>query len=137
MMQWEKYLIRSASDEKVQKNYAKMVEWYGSKDAVKESVKMPLKSEVFGAYQKRIDIIQKKLADMKGSDVDSFDVRKLVGEYDFVAKQLYQVNDARPLLMDIAREYQKGEDLASGVDSLYGDGAARYIGEAIERFYTS
>ena len=36
---WEKYMIEGASDEKVQKNYAKVVEWYGSKDAVKESLK--------------------------------------------------------------------------------------------------
>ncbi len=43
---WKKHMIESASDEKVQKNYAKMVEWYGSKDAVKESLKNPPKSEM-------------------------------------------------------------------------------------------
>ena len=134
---WEKYMIEGASDEKVQKNYAKVVEWYGSKEAVKESLKNPPKSEVFTAYQKRIGSIQQKLADMKGTDVNSFEVRQLIGEYDFVAKQLYQVEDARPLLMDIAKGYQENEELAQGVDSVYGDGSAKYIGEAIEAFYMS
>ena len=133
--EWEKHMIEGASDEKTQRNYAKVVEWYGNKEAVKESLKQPPKSEVFTAYQKRICGIQKKLADLKGTDVSSFEVRQLVGEYDFVAKQLYQVEDARPLLMDIAKDYQENEELMSGVDSVYGDGSAKYIGEAIEAFY--
>lgn len=133
---WEQHMIEGASDEKIQKNYAKVVEWYGSKDAVKESLKNSPKSEIFTAYQKRIGDIQKKLADMKDIDVNSFAVRQLIGEYDFVAKQFYQVKDAKPLLMDIAREYRENEELARGIDSVYGSGAAKYMGDAIEAFYT-
>ena len=133
---WEQHMIEGASDERVQKNYAKVVEWYGSKDAVKESLKNSPKSEIFTAYQKRIGDIQKKLADMKDIDVNSFAVRQLIGEYDFVAKQFYQVKDAKPLLMDIAREYRENKELAKGIDSVYGSGAAKYMGDAIEAFYT-
>ena len=133
--EWEKHMIESASDEKTQQNYAKMVEWYGSKDAVKETVKSAPKSEVFSAYQKRMDEIQKKIADKKGTDVNSFEVRQLIGEYDFVAKQLYQIKDPKALLIDIAKGYQESEELAKGIDSVYGEGAAKYIGEAIEAFY--
>ena len=135
--EWEKHMIEGASDEKTQKNYAKVVEWYGGKEAVKESLKDTPKSEVFTAYQKRIGEIQKKLADKKGSDVNSFEIRQLIGEYDFVAKQLYQVDDARPLLMDIAKGYQEDDKLAEAIDSVYGHGAAKYIGEAIQAFYMS
>ena len=134
--EWEKHMIEGASDEKTQRNYAKVVEWYGSKEAVKESLKRAPKSEVFTAYQKRISGIQKKLADLKGTDVNSFEVRQLIGEYDFVAKQLYQVQDAKALLLDIARGYQENEELIRGVDSVYGDGSAQYIGAAIEAFYS-
>ena len=132
---WEKHMIESASDEKVQRNFAKVVEWYGSKDAAKETVKNPLGSEVFAAYQKRIDNIQKRLAERKGTDVNSIEVRQLIGEYDFVAKQLYQVDDARPLLTDMAKGYQEDEKLAAAIDSVYGSGSARYMGEAIAAFY--
>ncbi|MBR5421058.1 MAG: MerR family transcriptional regulator [Lachnospiraceae bacterium] len=134
---WEKHMIEGASDEKVQKNYAKVVEWYGDKDAVKESVKNPRGSEVFTAYRKRMESIQKKLAEKIGCDVNSFEVRQLVGEYDFVAKQLYQLKDAAPLLKDLAKEYRENEELAKGMDSVLGSGAAKYIGEAIEAFYSS
>ncbi|MBO4456263.1 MAG: MerR family transcriptional regulator [Butyrivibrio sp.] len=133
--EWEKHLIERASDEKVQQNYAKMVEWYGSKDAVKEAVKSSPESEVFTSYQKRIGDIQKRLADKMGTDVNSFEVRSLVGEYDFVAKQLYQMDNPKALLLDIAKGYRENEELSKGVDSVYGDGAAKYIGEAIEAFY--
>ena len=135
--EWEKHMIEGASDEKTQRNYAKVVEWYGGKEAVKESLKDTPKSEVFTAYQKRIGEIQKKLADKKGSDVISFEIRQLIGEYDFVAKQLYQVDDARPLLMDIAKGYQEDDKLTEAIDSVYGHGAAKYIGEAIQAFYMS
>lgn len=137
MEAWEKHMIESASDEKVQKNYAKTVEWFGNKDAVKEFLTNSPISEIFSAYQKRIGSIQQKLADRKGTDVNSFEVRQLIGEYDFVVKQLYQVEDARPLLMDIANEYQKNKELAQDIDSVYENGCAKYIGEAIEAFYTS
>lgn len=134
--EWEKHMVESASDESVQKNYAKVVEWYGSKEAVREALKEPPKSEVFTAYQKRIGEIQKKLAGMKGADVNSFEVRQLIGEYDFVAKQLYQIDDPQRLLLDIAKGYQEKAEVIEGVDSVYGDGSAKYIGAAIEAFYS-
>ncbi|MCR5196442.1 MAG: MerR family transcriptional regulator [Pseudobutyrivibrio sp.] len=133
--EWEKQFKESASDEKTQKNFAKMIEWYGTKDGVKESIKTTPKPEVFMSYQKRMDEIQKKIADKKGVDVNSFEIRQLVGEYDFVAKQLYQIKEPKALLLDIARGYQENEELAAGIDSIYGSGAAKYIGEAIEAFY--
>ena len=134
---WEQHMMKAASDEKVQKNFAKVVEWYGDKDAAKESIKNQPNSEVFAAYQKRIDDIQKKIAEKKGTDVTSFEVLQLIGEYDFVAKQLYQVKDAQSLLMDIAKGYQENEELMTALDSVYGSGSAKYIGEAIESFYTT
>ena len=55
----------------------------------------------------------------------------------YIGKRLYQVKDAEPLLMDIAKEYQENEKLIAALDSVYGSGSAKYIGEAIESFYTS
>ena len=134
---WEQHIREAASNEKVQKNYAKVVEWYGAKEAEKDPVRNPPKSEVFSAYQKRIDDIQKRIAKKKGTDVASFEIRQLIGEYDFVAKQLYQVKDAEPLLRGIAKGYQEDEELIAALDSIYGSGSAKYIGDAIESFYTS
>ena len=134
---WEKHLIESASDEKTQRNFSKMVEWYGGKEALIESFKNPPKSEVYTAYQKRIVDIQKKLSKLQGTDVNSFEVRQLIGEYDFVIKQLYQLNDAQTIMMEIAKCYQNNEEMIKDIDSVMGAGSAKYIGEAIEAFYTS
>ena len=137
MNAWERHLIESASDEKTQRNYSKMVEWYGGKEAFRESLKNPPKSEVYTAYQKRIVDIQKRLSKLRGTDVGSFEVRQLIGEYDFVIKQLYQLNDAQTVMMEVAKCYQNNEDMIKDIDSVMGDGSAKYIGEAIEAFYTS
>ena len=134
---WEKHLIESASDEKTQRNYSKMVEWYGGKEAFRESLKNPPKSEVYTAYQKRIVDIQKRLSKLRGTDVASFEVRQLIGEYDFVIKQLYQLNDAQTVMMEVAKCYQNNEEMIKDIDSVMGDGSAKYIREAIEAFYTS
>ena len=67
--------------------------------------------------------------------MNDFSVRQLVGEYDFVAKQLYQIDDPKLLLLDIAKGYRENKELQQGVDSVYGERAAEYIGEAIMAFY--
>ena len=104
---WEQHMIERSSDENVQKNYAKVIEWYGSKEAAMASVKEQPKSEIVTAYQKRIGEIQKKIADKRGTDVNDFAVRALVGEYDFVAKQLYQIEDPKLMMLDIAKGYRR------------------------------
>ena len=81
-----------------------------------------------------LQIVNANVILLNGTDINLFEVRQLIGEYDFVAKQLYQAEDPQTLLMDIAREYQENEDLMKGVDGMYGDRSARYIGEAIKVF---
>lgn len=132
---WQQHMMDGARDEKVQKNYAKVVEWYGSKEAAMTAAKTPARSEIMEAYRKRMDEIQRKLSDMRKTDVHDLSVKQLVGEYEFVARQLYQMEDPRPLLLDLAKGYLENEDLQKGVDTVYGEGAAEYIGKAILAFY--
>ncbi|MBQ9685934.1 MAG: MerR family transcriptional regulator [Oscillospiraceae bacterium] len=132
---WEEHMLKRASDEDVQKNYAKVIEWYGGKEAAMASVKESRGSEIITAYQKRIGEIQRKIAGMRGTDVNDFAVRQLMGEYDFVAKQLYQIEDPKLMMLDIARGYRENREMREGFDSVYGEGAAEYVGEAIMAFY--
>ena len=133
---WKKHMIEGASDKKVQQNYAKVIEWFGAKNATNDSSENLSESKVFSAYQKRIAEIQKKIAKMKGTDVNSFEVRKLIGEYDFVVKQLYQIEDAKPFLLDFAKNCKINAGKAAEIDSVYGAGSAKYIADAIEAFYS-
>lgn len=132
---FEKHFMESASSEGAQKNFQKVVEWYGSKESALEASKNPSNSEILPAYQRRIEAVMKKLAEKKGCDVHSFEVKELVGEYDFVSKQLYQMEDVSKMLLEVAELYQTNQEIQKVQDSIYGEGATEFFGKAIEVFY--
>ena len=132
---WKKEFLESAASEAVQKNFQKVVEWYGSKEKALEASKNPGNPEIFPAYQKRLGVIIKKLADLKGMDVNSFEVRELVGEYDFVTKQMFQLPDATDMVLEIANAYRTNPEIQAAQDAAYGVGTTEFIGQALEAFY--
>ena len=132
---WKKEFLESAASEAVQKNFQKVVEWYGSKEKALEASKNPGNPEIFPAYQKRLGTIIKRLADMKGRDVNSFEVRELVGEYDFVTKQMFQLPDATDMVLEIANAYSTNPEIQAAQDVGYGAGTTEFIGQALEAFY--
>ncbi|WP_455718541.1 MerR family transcriptional regulator [Anaerosporobacter sp.] len=134
MENYGEYFIENASNEKAQKNFEKVVEWYGDKESVLNSAKNT-NSKVMEAYQKRIDEIMKKLATKRGSDTSSFEVKAIIGEYDFVSKQLYQLKDAKVLILELADIYKKDEKMKASLDGQYGAGIADFFAEAVEEFY--
>ena len=77
----------------------------------------------------------KRLAEKKGTDVSSFEVKSLMGEYDFVAKQLYQMKDVSKMALELAELYRKDEQMIYVQDAQYGEGASVYIADAIRAFY--
>lgn len=133
--EWRRQFMERAASEEAQKNYAKVVEWYGSKEKAMEAQKNPTDMGLVTAYQKRITAVMQKLADKMGTDVNAHEVRELVGEYDFVAKQLYQMDDVAALMREIAASYQTNETMQKVQDSIYGEGTTAYIGQAIQAFY--
>lgn len=132
---WKKEFLESAASEAVQKNFQKVVEWYGSKEKALEASKNPGNPEIFPAYQKRLGTIIKRLADMKGRDVNSFEVRELVGEYDFVTKQMFQLPDATDMVLEISNAYRTNPEIQAAQDAAYGAGTTEFIGQALEAFY--
>lgn len=134
MEEWKKNFLISASSEEAQKNYQKIVEWYGSKEKAIEASKNPGNAEVLPAYQRRMQRILEKLAAKKGQDVNSFEVKELIGEYDFVSKQLYQLEDSTAFLLDLAETYQTNQEIQKFQDSVYGEGVTEFVGRAIEAF---
>ena len=133
--EWRRQFLENAASEEAQKNFAKIVEWYGSKEKAMEAQKNPTDAGLVTAYQKRITAIMQKLAARMGTDVNALEVREIVGEYDFVAKQLYQMEDVTALMLELAASYQTNEMIQKVQDSIYGDGTTAYIGQAIQAFY--
>lgn len=132
---FREHFLENASGQDAQKNFRKVVEWYGNKDKAMEAVKNPAGTEVMEAYRNRIDRIYKKLAEKRGTDVSSFEVKSLIGELDFVSKQLYQMEDVKQLMLEIADSYEKNPAMSESMDKQYGAGTAEYLGKAVREFY--
>lgn len=132
---FREHFIESASSEAAQKNFQKVVEWYGDKESALKASKNPGTPELLPACQRRMETVLQKLAGKKGCDVHSFEVKEIVGEYDFVSRQLYQMKDVTRLMLDLAKLYKTNRQIQEVQDSIYGEGTTEFFGEAIEAFY--
>ena len=132
--QWHEHYIQAISSDDMQKRYRKMVEWFGGKEQYLAAVKNPISKEVVASYQKRMDAVLEKLAGKRKCSVDSFEVKEIIGEYGFVMKQLYQLQDESGMMLSLAKTYRR-EEVKKVTDEKYGDGAAQFFMQAIEAFY--
>ncbi len=132
--QWKKHYIKTMSSEDMQKRYTKVVEWYGGKDNFFSAVNNPISKEVAESYNKRENIIRQKLINLRSHNIDSFEVKEVVGEYGFVMKQFCQINDEKGIMLALAK-YYRNDNIKSIIDEKYGIGASEYFAQAIEKFY--
>ena len=134
--QWKKHYMEVVSSEEMQKGYAKVVEWYGGKDKFLSVARTPVSKEVAESYNKRIEAILQKLIAKQNCDIDSFEVKELVGEYGFVMKQLAQIKEEKGFKM-VQTQYYRNEQIKPMIDEKYGEGASDFFARAIESFYTN
>lgn len=135
MERFKKQFVEKASSEQAQKNFAKVLEWYGDKESALKAAANPENAKIVDAYRKRLTEVTKKLAAKVGTDVNSFDVKEIVGEMDFVSKQLYQMNDMTGFMLDMAEKYVNNTEMQKQLDAVYGEGSTLFIGQALEAFY--
>lgn len=134
--QWKKHYMEVVSSEEMQKGYAKVVEWYGGKDKFLSVARTPVSKEVAESYNKRIEAILQKLIAKQNCDIDSFEVKELVGEYGFVMKQFSQIKEEKGFMMAQA-QYYRNEKIRPMIDEKYGERASDFFARAIESFYTN
>lgn len=132
--QWKKHYMEVVSSEEMQKGYAKVVEWYGGKDKFLSVARTPVSKEVAESYNKRIEAILQKLIAKQNCDIDSFEVKELVGEYGFVMKQLAQIKEEKGFMMAQA-QYYRNEQIKPMIDEKYGEGDSDFFAQAIENYY--
>ncbi len=132
--QWKKHYMEVVSSEKMQKGYAKVVEWYGGKDKFLSVSQNSVSKEVAESYNKRMEAILQKLAAKRDCAVDSFEVKEIVGEYGFVMKQFSQIKEEKGFMLAQA-QYYRNEKTRLMTDEKYGDGASVFFARAIESFY--
>lgn len=131
---WKTHYMEAVSSEKMQKGYAKVVEWYGGKDKFLSVAQNPVSKEVAESYQRRLEAILQKLAAKQTCPVDSFEVKEIVGEYGFVMKQFSQIKEEKGLMLAQA-QYYRNENVRRMTDEKYGDGASDFFARAMEAFY--
>lgn len=132
--QWKKHYMEVVSSEEMQKGYAKVVEWYGGKDKFLSVARTPVSKEVAESYNKRIEAILQKLIAKQNCDIDSFEVKELVGKYGFVMKQLAQIKEEKGFMM-AQTQYYRNEQIKPMIDEKYGEGASDFFAQAIENYY--
>ncbi len=132
--EWKNHYMDVVSSEDMQKKYAKMVEWYGGKEAYQAASAHPLGRDVAESYGRRIEAVIKKIAGKKNCSPDSFEVKELIGEYGFVMKQLTQVKEEAGMMKYLAW-FQNSEPTKSKIDKQHGEGSAEFIAQAVEAFY--
>ena len=135
MEAFEQHFLESAASPQAQKNFEKVVEWYGDKDSAMEAAANPDNAKIMEAYSRRLDAATGKLAARMGADVDTFEVKEIVGEIDFVSKQLYQMKDVSALMLDMADMYLNNKKMQESLDKKYGEGSSVFIGRALKAFY--
>lgn len=135
MEAFRKQFLENSSTEEAQKNFAKVVEWYGNKDSAQAAATNPDNAKIAEAYGKRLEQVTRKLAAKVGADVNTLEVKEIVGEMDFVSKQLYQMEDVTAFLLDMADKYVNNTEMQKRLDAVYGEGSTLFIGKALQAFY--
>ena len=109
--------------------------WYGGKekamDAVMKSTGDP---EGFKRQQDDNDKIYRQFMTAKetgNSELEREAVERLAENY----KAMFQLDNARNILLDLAKEYLQGEKLAEATDAVYGEGCAKYVANVINKYY--
>ncbi len=111
---------------------AQIIKWYGSKEKAIDASVHP--TESLDTLQQQQNDIYNQFAIAKQTD-DSDLANKAVSQLVESYKQMFQVENARNLLLDFASGFLNSEQLAQSVDTQYGEGVAKYIAVSIQRYY--
>lgn len=72
------------------------------------------------AYSKRYQAALQKLASLKNYNINTFEVKEIVGELEFITRQLYQLNDASSFMLETAKLYKQDENIQKVSDQTLG-----------------
>lgn len=117
-----------------EKTVAELIKWYGSKEkALQAALETPADSApVASAADTEPIYRQFALAKESNNTALAADAaEKFADNY----KAIFHLDNARNILLDLAKEYAKEESLAAATDSQYGEGVSAFIADAIKHYY--
>lgn len=132
MEKYKEYLISGFANERAT---ADLLKWYGSKEKVMEAVMQSTGSveEIKQGQDENAKIYKQFMAAKETGNMEMAHsaVEMLAENY----KTMFMLNNARNILIDLAKEYSSNEKLAEVTDKQYGAGCTEYIAKAIKLYY--
>lgn len=128
---YKAYLSQGFENEKA---VAELIKWYGSKEKVLQAILETPAGSATDASAPDTELIYRQFAQAKKSSNTSLAtdaVEKLAANY----KTMFHLDNARNILLDLAKEYTKEDALANATDSQYGEGVSAFIANAIKHHY--
>jgi len=112
-----------------------LLKWYGGKEKAMEAVMQSTGNteEIKQEQNENARIYSQFMTarETDNSDLAHSAVERLAENY----KKMFQLHNARNILLDLAKEYLQKEKLAEITDSQYGMGFSEYIAHAIQHYY--
>lgn len=131
----DKYRDHLISGFKNEKAVADIIKWYGGKEKAMESILKPIEKTVDqNKQQEENNDIYKQLMIAKETD-DSALEKALINRLADLYKEMFQLDNARSILLDLAKEYLEYEKFREVTDNQYGEGCSYYVAQAIKRYY--
>ena len=131
----EKYCEHLSKGFQNEQAMSDVIRWYGSKDkAVDAILQSTGNEEELNQQQNKNDEVYRLLIEAKEKrniELEKEGIAKLAEVY----KEMFKVDNARAILLDLGKEYLQNDMLVKAIDDQYGNGSAKFIAEAILRYY--
>ena len=131
----EKYREHLAAGFSNEQAIADVFKWYGSKEKAMEAMMQSAGNvrEWKQEQDKNAEIYKKFMAarETGDADVEKEAVEQLAENY----KEMFKLDNARNILLDLAGEYLQKQKLAEITDSQFGNGCSEYVAYAIQKYY--
>ena len=132
MEKYKEHLVSGFANEQAM---ADLLKWYGSKEKAMEAVMQSTGSgeEIKQEQDENARIYKQFMAAKEAGNMDMAHsaVEMLAENY----KTMFALDNARNILLDLAKEYLQGEKLAEATDSQLGKGCSEYVAHAIQHYY--
>ncbi|MCI9125201.1 MAG: MerR family transcriptional regulator [Eubacterium sp.] len=129
---YREYLISGFANEQA---VTDLLKWYGSKEKAVDAVMQATGNtkEIMGEQEENAKIYKQFMTAKKADDMDLAHsaVEKLAKNY----KTMFALDNARNILLDLAKEYLQNEKLAEITDRQFGKGCSAYVAHAIQHYY--
>ena len=129
---YKEYLSSGFTNEQA---VADLMKWYGSKEKIMEAIMQSTgdTEEIKQEQDENTKIYKLFMAAKESNDMDMerSAVEMLAENY----KKMFVLDNARNILLDLAKEYLQYSKLAEATDSQFGTGCSEYVASAIKRYY--